>query len=730
MTPPIVKRYFLAVDRYKWVVPVGVAVGMAAAGVVVSQPRPAATYQVNALLVSNSPPIAFSTIGTQVRQPIESFTSDTLIPQELIEAVAKDVGMDPRELARKTNVEVNIPKTAKSQDQPMPPQVEITYTDGEPRRAVEVVQQYTKRIVEQSRLNNSARLRSVINSINQRLPTVRQELQLAEQGLEQYDRVEGPQLLAAQNGSLITAITDSQIQQRQLQLQLQGVNAQISSIGQRLGLDSNQAYASSALSADPILAGLRVQIQQIESQLAVLSKDLRPEHPSVVTLRKQQQAYEEELQKRAQEVIGGSGGGAPLTAEVRQNSNLDPARQQLANTLVTLKTQQESLQQQLIGTVRSEQGLRQQYSMVPNKQLERTRLEDQVKLKKALHDQMQAKLVDARAAEAETVSSLSLARGPIVKQTEVKPPSSIPITLAVGGLVGLLVGGGLIFLLDTLEGKFYTEEDLREALRQRDVVILGSLPLVKVWDIDDSPVLIKSDSPYAEYYERLRSKLRLAEGKALKMVLVTSTIDQEGKTVSAYNLAVASARAGKRTLLVEVDLRSPSRSDYVGIAPDPDSVVEPLRYYGQISECIRLAPDVENLYIVPSAGPQRQAASILESSEMRRLLEDARGRFDLVVLDTPSLSRCNDALLLEPYSDGIVLVTRPGTTQESILTEAVDYLTETEDHRLLGAVINGVDVQLPRAVEDAMISGSYHASSTHKATTEQETKEVTTSNRN
>jgi capsular exopolysaccharide synthesis family protein len=161
--------------------------------------------------------------------------------------------------------------------------------------------------------------------------------------------------------------------------------------------------------------------------------------------------------------------------------------------------------------------------------------------------------------------------------------------------------------------------------------------------------------------------------------------------VSAYNLAIASARAGKRTLLVEADLRSPSQANSLKVSPDADSVIEPLRYYGQFGDCIRLVPDVENLYIVPSTGPQRQAAAILESSEMRRLLEDVRGRFDMVILDTPSLSLCNDALLLEPYSDGMILVTRPGFTEDSLLAEATDQLAES-DFRLLGAIINGVDI--------------------------------------
>ncbi|MBW4440179.1 MAG: polysaccharide biosynthesis tyrosine autokinase [Plectolyngbya sp. WJT66-NPBG17] len=703
MVPPIVKRYLLAVNRYKWVIPTGVAVGLGASGVVAIQPEPPIGYIGEAKLLSNAPPITFSTIGSQVRQPVEAFTEETLLTQEVVEGIAKEVGINPDKLRKGTNIKIQgggdpkNPAAAKAE-------VHLTYTDGDQKRVGEVVSQFSRRLVEQSRLNNSARLRSIIGAIDQRLPKVKQELSETERTLEQYDRVEGPQLFAAQDGNIIKSIASSQQQQQQLRLQLEGINAQIASIQQKLGLDPNEAYVSSALSADPIIASLRAQLQQIESQMSILLKDLRPEHPQVVTLRKQQQAYEEEIRKRATEVIGGNGEVAPFVANVRQDSSLDPARQQLANTLVNLKTQQESLQQQIRSTIRSEQDLRQQFSTIPNKQLERTRLEDQVKLKKNLYDQMQQKLVDARAAEVEIVSSLGMSQSPTVSPTAVKAPKSIPITLAVGAIVGLVVGAGVIFLLDTLEGTIYTAEDLREAIRQRDVAVLGILPLVKSFIPNDSPILIKPDSPYAEYYERFRSNLRLTETKNLRVIMMISTIENEGKTTTAYNLAIASARAGKRTLLIEADLRSSSAAHQVNLSLDSDSQLEPLRYFGQISDCIRLAPDVENLYVVPSPGPQPAAASLLESSELRRLLEDARGRFDLVILDSPPLSQCNDALLLEPFTDGMVLVTRPGVTQQSLLEEAIDQLTETASLRLLGAVTNGVEVQLPRTAEDALMN--------------------------
>ena len=159
-------------------------------------------------------------------------------------------------------------------------------------------------------------------------------------------------------------------------------------------------------------------------------------------------------------------------------------------------------------------------------------------------------------------------------------------------------------------------------------------------------------------------------------------------------MAIASACAGQRTLLIEANLRSDSAAKDLKIIPDPESHLEPLRYYSSQSDCIRLVPEVENLYIVPSAGKQKRAAAIIESSELQRLLAEVKGRFDFIVVDTPSLTSCNDALLLEPLTNGIILATRPGETKGSMLSEALDQLTEAE-LPLLGVVINDIEQDVP-----------------------------------
>ncbi|MBW4594558.1 MAG: polysaccharide biosynthesis tyrosine autokinase [Brasilonema angustatum HA4187-MV1] len=698
MTPPIVKRYLIAFDKYKWIGLASFGLVVAGSMVVALQPRQS-RYVANGALTYNRPTVSFSATGSEINLQGQELSQDILLSEPVINAVAAKVNVKPTKIRQ--NVVVTMPdKDSKTggDKQLTPTLIELKYNDTKIQSAQETLQALMEAMIALSTEINTRRLKAVIGKVNERLPQAKKELQVAEQKLEVYDRKERPAILAAENGSLLNAVTSSQIQQRQTQLVLAGIDTQIRSIQEKLGLNVNQAYVSSALSADPIIANVRAQLYQIESQIEVQKKEgLRPEHPTMIQLRNQKEGYENLLRQRGAEVVGGKDGTAPLpaTIAIRSRSNLDPARQQLANQMVALQTQRETLQEQLVDLTKDEARLRNEYSLIPNKQLERSRLEQEVALKKAVYDQMQVKLTDARTAEAETVSSLGIARPPVVLDAN-KDRLSAPITLGIGSLLGLLVGAGVIFLLGSLEATFKTKEDIRDSLKQREIPLLGELPLMPVdgLNLGEVPVVLSLDSLYLEFYEKFRSNLRRVGGKKLKVVLITSTSSGEGKTVSAYNLGIASARAGKRTLIIEADLRSPSHSSSLGVTSDPDAIIEPLRYYASLGEYIRLVPDIENLYILPSPGPVRQSAAILESSEIRRLMEDARERFDLVILDTPALSLSNDALLIQPYTDGIVLVTRPNNTQENILTEAIDQLVES-DLELLGVVINGADITMP-----------------------------------
>jgi len=696
MTLSVVKRYLIAFDQYKWVGLATLAVTVGVSGVVALQPTPPPVYVAAGMLAYRRPSVIFSSTTTKIQQEGQEITKDMLLDRRVVEAAAKKVKVSAKKLA--ATVQVKMP----SKNNDGSGLIQVLYKNADRKKAEAVVEALMKEMVARSQTINTSRLRETIAQINQRLPKVTQELRDTEAKLEAYEKREATSILAAQSGVLPQAITNSQQQQRQLRVQLGGIEAQINSLQQRLGLNVEQAYVAQALSADPIIAQLRVQLFSLESQLKILRSDLQEEHPKIVELVKQKLVFEQQLQERQSEVLGGNGVAAPLRSadRIRVDSSLDPARQQLAQTLIALQTQRDTVQQQLQGIEKTEQQLRREHATIPNKQLEQGRLAQQVALKKALYDKMQSALVDAEAGVAETTGSLTIAQLPKTDDVE-SNKRGLPVMLAVGGFVGLLLGGGLIFLLGMLNGKFYSWEEVRAALAEKEVPILGVLPQVTVFDSygDQMPLVLEANSPYLEFYERLRTNLRRIGDKPVKVVLVTSATGLEGKTFSAYNLAIASARSGKRTLLIEADLRSASNVESLKIAADPLAAVEPLHYYGNISECVLLVPEVENLYVVPSPGFLRQASAVLESSEMRRLFEDVRNRFDFVVVDSPALSDCNDALTLEPYTDGMILVARPGYTLASMLSEAADRLLESDEEeshksglQLLGAIINGADI--------------------------------------
>ncbi len=700
MASPLLKRYLLALNRYKWPGLFTFLFILGTSSVVAFQPKPPTEYYSEGVLVDNAPLVAFSNTASQVQtQGLGIINEDLLLSDILLEALSdqlatKGISYTPQELANNTRIAVT--SAADENDGPTNgSRVTVRFVGDDPEVTKVVLTDMFEAMVELSQITNRDRLRAITEDLNNRLPEIETELREAEQALEAYDRIEGPAIQASIDGSLLSSISGSQNQLRENQITLAGIESQMRSIQSQLGMNPQQAYASSALSADPLVAQLRVQISEAETQMALQrSQGLREQHPIMVELRDNLTAYQQLLNQRSAAVLGGDGTVAPIPSGAQ--SNLDPARAALANQLVNLDAQREAIisQQQVIA--QSAQNLRQQYSSLPNKQLERERLATQVALRKELYNRLQGSRVDAEVAAAETVSSLSIANPPFTVTDEPDKPAPIIILLA-GAMVGLIVGGGVVYLLDMLDGTVRTSEELENLLQEQEVPLLGMVPAMKTRSARSVPVLVQPNSVYNASYERLLSRLRLvgAEESPLgpRMIVITSTRSQEGKSISAYNVAIASARAGRRTLLVEADLRSSSKAEILGLGVDPQSVLEPLRYYsGQVGNHLQMVSQVENLYVCPSPGPQRQPAAILESSEIQRFLKDAKTRFDMVILDTPSLTRCDDALLLESQTDGMILVSRPGITEKAVLETALEELELSDDVRLLGALINAANI--------------------------------------
>ena len=692
MTLPIVKRFLISLDENKWLGLLGVAIcvtGSAFFALQTTQPQPKRFKVIGEISFRNQP-LAFTSTGEQIqeqgRQNVENLTTQNLFLNRVSQRT--NLPVDRLQAILNDRIKIEGPNEESNS-------IILEYQNTiKPEDIKPLLQIVMEELVEASRFTNKLRLRSKIQQLEERLTRVRPELIAAEELLYRYISNEGSSLLAVQDGSLFAGITNSQAKQREIQLALDQIEGQINSLVTQLGLSPQQAYTQIALSADPIIASLRAQILQNELQNQLLEQNLRPEHPKMLELQIQKTAYEKLLVERAREIIGDDGILTSLPSEIRKDSNLDKARQDLANKLVTLQTNKEGLIQQLNSLQTTERQLRRQYEEFPDRQIQQSRLIEDVEFQRAIYKRISQQLIDARSAEAETIGSLIVSTPAFIQAIPAPPLTRTSPFLVIGAgfIIGILVGGGIIFLLAIIDDRLHTPQEIREALVDRDIFLLGQLPHIEILNDkeEEIPIVINNDPQYLQFYERFRSNIRRLGSESTKIVVITSTINGEGKTVSAYNLAIASANAGKRTLLIEGDLRSASAAGYFGINLDSQINVEPLRYYKERNNCTYLVPEIENLYVVPNPGPQRRAAAIIESDELRLLIEDAKKRFDFVVIDTPSLAQSNDALLLEPFADEIVLVSRPSVTRGTMFQAALDELIEAE-LPLLGAIINDVD---------------------------------------
>ena len=531
MALPIVERFLISLNQNKFVgifvffVCLGGSVGFA---LLPDPEKPPTFYRAVGQLAYRVPPPAFTSTGTQLQQAGRTIDLDLLLSPRVLISTAEKLQFNQEQIikVRNRDLKITFPGEAegkKNSDQPQEILLELT-SESKPRAEL-ILQTLMKEMVEYSRWLNTSQLRARVEALSVRLNEVQKDLTRAEEKFYRYISTQGSDLLAIQDGSLFSAITSSQQQQREIRLELQGIQGQINSLSKQLDLTPDQAYTSSALSADPIIASIRAQILDTEAQLERLEKDLRPEHPTVVKLRKQQQVNESLLQKRAAEVIGKDGILTDLpSSRIRQQSNLDATRQQLAVQLVALQTQREGLMKQLESLVTQEKQLRSQYEKFPDKQLQQARLIQAVAFQRGIYENILNALVDAQAAEAETVGSLTVAQPPVAQPIEqVFNRKNRTLILLVGAGLGTLAGLGTILLLAVIDDRLHSPQELREALVSRDILLLGQLPIVRNLEGDEiEPILADANANYLPYYERLRSTLRrIGGGEKVKVVIVT-----------------------------------------------------------------------------------------------------------------------------------------------------------------------------------------------------------------
>ncbi|MBM4043634.1 MAG: CpsD/CapB family tyrosine-protein kinase [Planctomycetes bacterium] len=203
-----------------------------------------------------------------------------------------------------------------------------------------------------------------------------------------------------------------------------------------------------------------------------------------------------------------------------------------------------------------------------------------------------------------------------------------------------------------------------------------------------------------EDFRRIQVALhRASQTKPCRVILVTSSIRNEGKSTTAMNLAITICQEMARSVVVvDADMRRPSVGQLIGVKPKKGLADLLESRNGKCLDDIIVQTPVPHLSIVPTPLAQANPAELVNTETMKRIISELRERFSFVIIDSPPLLPVPDATILAKHVDGVILVVEACRTKKQAVVKALEHLHGAP---VLGFILNKGEVAIPRKSYDA-----------------------------
>lgn len=283
---------------------------------------------------------------------------------------------------------------------------------------------------------------------------------------------------------------------------------------------------------------------------------------------------------------------------------------------------------------------------------------------------------------------LTVVEPAVTSDSPVAPRTLFNTLLAVA--LGLLVVAGVAFLVEQLDDSI---RDADTAMEITGLSALGTIPRMRGErgrsELYRLAAIVYPRSGVAEGYRTLRANVEFASVDApVRTLVVTSSIPGEGKTVTAANLAVVFAQAGRRVLLVDADLRKPGVQQIFDL-PNAQGLTTLLRSEAVALDAVVHGSEQANLRILTTGPLPPNPAELLGSQRMRAVLGLLQQTSELVIFDSPPLQAVTDAAVLSSFTDGTLFVVDAGRSRRRSVRQARGALDRAGAH-VLGFVLNRV----------------------------------------
>jgi capsular exopolysaccharide synthesis family protein len=521
-------------------------------------------------------------------------------------------------------------------------QVAITHRD--PKTAALWANTFAQAYVEQNLETKIETTRNIYGWLQERLGAAQEEVKKSEEKLYEYTETqdlfipeEGQSIVSGTLEKLNEAYTDAKTRR----IELESMLSQIQSLKrQGQSLESQPQVAEDAL-----VSSLNMQRAALEVDLVQLKNRYKEGHPEVIKLRTQIEQLQEAIDTQAGKIVAG------IQAEYQQ------IRRREQELLASVNEHKKESFEEGRKTVQMEMLQRETVS------------------NKNLYEVILQKIKETDVASSLWNNNVSIIEEAVVPGSPISPNPQKNLALAF--VAGLALGCGIVFLRDYLDNTLKEQEDIETHLRT------DCLAMVPTHEDADEGIV-------TEAYRTLRTALLFSrESEQGNVVLITSSVPQEGKSTTALHTARALAASGEPTLLIDFDLRRGDLYSRLKLSREPGMSDYCLRELQVLSSVVQQTR-FPNFSLITAGKRPPNPPAFIGAPAVKRLLEEARQRFTWILLDAPPIAGVTDPILLAKLADMVVMVVRSNAVDRKLARRCLNSLRKTQA-RFVGVVLNGVD---------------------------------------
>ncbi len=501
--------------------------------------------------------------------------------------------------------------------------------------------------------------------IGSQLPEARAKLARSSAMLAAFESRNGIADADQQTQAMIASLAETDRKIATVEVDARQAAAQLTVVHEQLGHTAATISGGRQIAPNPAVAQLQTQLATVNVQLKSALAQYTDEHPAVRTLRAQDAQIRREL------------AAAPATVIAQDTTVANPVRQALTQSAATLGAQIASDAAQLKVLHSQHEAAKPALRALPREIAALVALKRQAKQDEDVYNALTQKLSQARIARTTTLSDVSVIARATPTDAQVSPNAVVDI--AVGIFCALFLGLGVVFVVDRLDGSIRTDRDVTERL---GLPVLSSIPRLPA----------RAGRPQwlqvavVDSFLQLVTSLRYASSEPLNTIAFTSADPEGGKSSVAFRTAVAMAELRPRVLLVDADLRIPSLhralnmrrtsglSDVLVGTIGLDEAVRPTGHAGL--DVVVAGTNVPNPF------------ALLQSPAFERFLDEAKKRYETVLIDTPACGSVMDAAVVCARADGTVYVVASRETDAVRAQRGLVRLKNAGVRNILGVVLN------------------------------------------